>query len=74
MKGNRNPNTRAIVSALQCDYRELRAAAAAIVDEALVGDREPKMLLQLAFDASRPTADRIMRERGKVTKSGARRR
>ena len=74
MKGNRNPNTRAIVSALQCDYRSLRAVAAQLVDTATADSKQPMASVMLAFGAHRHTAASILRERAKVTKSGAWRR
>ena len=74
MKGNRNPNTRAIVSALRCDYRSLRAAAAQLVDTAVADSKSPAASLMLAFVCARHTAASILEERAKVTKSGAWRR
>jgi hypothetical protein len=69
-----NPNSRAIVSALRCDHRSLRAAAAALVDEAVVKHAKlgtPGLAVMIAFDTSRPTAYNILKERERVTKSGA---
>ena len=75
MKRTTNPaNTRAIVSALRCDYRSLRATAAQLVDTAVAGSERPVAPVMLAFGASRNTAASILRERAKVTKSGAWRR
>lgn len=72
MQGNRNPNTRAIVSALRSDHLSLRKAAVKIVDKALKKGQPPKLSLMVAFDASGPTADTILKERAKVSKTGAR--
>ncbi len=75
MKGNRNPNTRAIVSALRCDYPALRAAAAELVDKATAGsDEQERGALMVALDCEQRTADKILRERALVTKTGARKR
>jgi hypothetical protein len=74
MKGNRNPNTRAIVSALRCDHRSLRVAAIELVDNAIKGDLPPRVALMLAFDSSDRTADTILKARAKVSKTGARKR
>lgn len=69
--GNRNPNTRAIVSALQCDHRILRRAAAQLVDKVTKGNVTPRTAVMLAFDAYPRTAETILRLRALVTKTGA---
>ncbi len=71
MKNNSNPNTRAIVSALQCDHAQLRAAAAQLVDKATARHGQPRAAVMLAFDAYAQTADKILRLRQRVTKNGA---
>jgi hypothetical protein len=77
MKGNNNPNSRAILSALRCDHVSLRRAAVELIDKAALkhdsSKGHPNLAMMLAFDASRPTADKILRERARVTKTGARR-
>ena len=79
MQGNTNANTRAILSALRSDHRSLRQAAVELIDNAAkkyhaVGEGvgRPNVAIILAFRASRPTADKIIRERALVTKAGAR--
>ena len=79
MQGNTNANTRAILSSLRCDHRSLRQAAAELIDKAAVKHApvstdigRPNRAMMLAFNASRVTADKILRERKRVTKSGAR--
>jgi hypothetical protein len=81
MQGNHNANTRAILSALRSDHRSLRQAAVELIDKAALkfdavaaGKGRPNVAMILAFNASRPTADKILRERALVTKSGARKR
>lgn len=74
MKRTTNANTRALVSALRCDYRSLRAVAAQLVDTAVADSKRPIAPVMLAFGASRNTAASILKERAKVTKSGAWRR
>ena len=79
MQGNTNANTRAILSALRSDHRSLRQAAVELIDKAAAKHNavagavgRPNRAMIIAFDASRPTADKILRERARVTKSGAR--
>jgi hypothetical protein len=75
MKGNNsNRNSRGIVSALRSDHRSLREAAAQIIDKALKKDAEraPYTALMVAFGATHTTANEILRERARVTKTGAR--
>ena len=79
MKGNTNANTPAILSALRCDHASLRKAAADLVDKAAAKHKavaadvgRPNRAMIIAFDASRPTADKMLRARATVTKSGAR--
>lgn len=74
MQGNRNSNTRAIVSALKCDHRSLRAAAVELVDTAIDGKANPRASVMIAFDCSSKTADVILQQRAKVTQSGRLRR
>lgn len=75
MRGNTNPNTRAVVSALRCDHKSLRAAAAQLVDWAIAKHptHSAQGAVMLTFNASPRTADTILYERRRVTKSGARR-
>lgn len=73
MSSTNNPNTRAIVSALRCDHKTLRAAAAQLVDKAMKGQNNPKLAVMLAFDCSLPTARSILKARDSVTRGGARR-
>jgi hypothetical protein len=78
MQGNHNANTRAILSALRSDHRSLRQAAVELIDKAALKHKvvaadvgRPNRAMIIAFDASRPTADKILRERDRVTKTGA---
>jgi hypothetical protein len=80
MQGNTNANTRAILSALRCDHRSLRQAAVELIDKAALkhdavaaSKGRPNVAMILAFNASRVTANKILRERARVTKTGARR-
>jgi hypothetical protein len=72
---NSNRNSRGIVSALRSDHKSLRVAAVQIIDEALKKDAEraPYTALMIAFGATHGTAYKILRERARVTKTGARR-
>jgi hypothetical protein len=74
MQGNTNKNTRAIVSALRCDHKSLRKAAVELIDKALLkhgAQGKPELAVMLAFGAHSRTAQTILRERSRVTKSGA---
>jgi hypothetical protein len=78
MQGNTNANTRAILSALRSDHRSLRQAAVELIDKAALKHKavaadvgRPYLAMIIAFDASRPTAGKILRERARVTKTGA---
>ncbi len=60
MRGNRNQNSRAVVSALQCDYIYLRLAARDIVDDVTRRDEShPTRAVMLEFDCARNTALRL---------------
>jgi hypothetical protein len=71
---NNNQNTRALVSALRSDHVGLRRAAVEILDKALVGELTAVRALMEAFGSTHVTAGTLLRERARVTKSGARKR
>ena len=75
MTSKNNQTTRALVSALRSDHVSLRKAAVEIIDDAAFDDvMPPYRALMAAFKSTHVTANVLLRERARVTKSGARKR
>ena len=71
-KNTANPSSRGLVSALRSDHIALRRAAVEIIDPVVAGEDRPARALMIAFNTSHVTAGAMLRERGRVTKSGMR--
>ena len=71
-----NPKTRAVVCAFKSGFPTLRAAAAKLVDDVISdrgAERYPAKAIQAAWETSKPTSYKILKEREKYTRDGRRR-